>query len=389
LRTITVAERRARLGVRHHLAGRAGTVEQVAGDLAGLHSTDPVTVFLGARARTAGVQPEDLEAALYERRSLARMLAMRRTMFVVPTDLVPLLHAAATRALVARQRSRIEKLLADGGVSDRPDRWLWDVQAATMAALEARGQATAVELGEDVPELRIKIATGAGKVYEGTIGVSTQVLFLLATEGRIIRGRPRGSWISTQYRWAPMASWAGVEVDAMDTPAAQAELARRWLRAFGPGTAADLKWWTGWTVRDTKRALAAVGAAEVDLDGAVGYVLAEDLDPVGAPEPWVALLPALDSTVMGWKERAFYLGGHAPALFDRNGNAGPTVWADGRVVGGWAQRKDGEIALRPLDDVGAATEAAVAAEADAVRDWLGDVRFTPRFRTPLERELTA
>jgi hypothetical protein len=389
VREISVAERRARLAVRHHLAAPADTVEQVAGDLAGLHSTDPVTVFLGARARTAGLEPGDLEAALYERRTLARMLAMRRTMFVVPTDLVPLLHAAATRALVPTQRTRIEKLLADGGVTDRPDRWLRDVQAATMAALEVRGQATAVELGEDVPELQNKIRTAAGKAYEGTIGVSTQVLFLLATEGRIIRARPRGSWISTQYRWAPLDTWLGVDVDGLPTAEAQAELARRWLRAFGPGTTADLKWWTGWTVRDTKAALVAVDAAEVGLAGETGYVLADDLEPAGACEPWVALLPALDTTVMGWKARAWYLGEHRGALFDRNGNAGPTIWADGRVVGGWAQRRDGEIALRLLEDVGAQTRAAIDAEAAAVADWLGDVRFTPRFRTPLERELTA
>jgi hypothetical protein len=389
VRRISVAERRARLAVRHHLAAPADTVEQVAGDLAGLHSTDPVTVFLGARARTADLQPGDLEAALYERRTLARMLAMRRTMFVVPTGLVPLLHAAATRALVARQRTRIEKLLADGGVTDRPDRWLREVQAATMAALEARGPATAAELGEDVPELRIKIPTAAGKAYEGTIGVSTQVLFLLATEGRVIRGRPRGSWVSTQYRWVPLHRWLGVDVDRLPTADAQADLARRWLRAFGPGTTADLKWWTGWTVRDTKAALAAVEAAAVDLDGETGYVLADDLEPAGACDPWVALLPALDTTVMGWKERGWYLGEHRGALFDRNGNAGPTIWADGRVVGGWAQRRDGEIALRLLEDVGAQARAAIDAEAAAVTDWLGDVRFTPRFRTPLERALTA
>ena len=38
-------------------------------------------------------------------------------------------------------------------------------------------------------------------------------------------------------------------------------------------------------------------------------------------------------TFMGWKERDWFLGEHAEPLFDRNGNAGPTVWRDGRVVG--------------------------------------------------------
>jgi hypothetical protein len=61
----------------------------------------------------------------------------------------------------------------------------------------------------------------------------------------------------------------------------------------------------------------------------------------------------------------------------------------GRIVGGWAQRKDGEVAFRLLEDVGVDAVAAVEAEAERLRAWLGEVRVTPRFRTPLERELTA
>ena len=108
-----------------------------------------------------------------------------------------------------------------------------------------------------------------------------------------------------------------------------------------------------------------------------------------APEPWAALLPALDPTTMGWAGRDFYLGPHRGALFDRNGNAGPTIWWDGRVVGGWAQRRTGEVVLRLLEDPGAEATAAIEAEAARLTDWLGPVKVTPRFRTPLERELVA
>ena len=92
---------------------------------------------------------------------------------------------------------------------------------------------------------------------------------------------------------------------------------------------------------------------------------------------------------MGWQERGWFLGGHGPLLFDRSGNIGPSVWWDGRIVGGWAQRKDGEIAVRLLEDAGADAEKAVAREAERIAAWYGDVRPTPRFRTPLEKELTA
>ena len=157
---------------------------------------------------------------------------------------------------------------------------------------------------------------------------------------------------------------------------------RRWLAVSGPATTDDLRWWTGWTAGQVKAALAQIEVSEVDLDGSAGLVLAgDDEAPPGEP-PWVALLPALDPTVMGWRDRRWFLGGHGAALTDRSGNIGPTVWWDGRVIGGWAQRATGEIAFRLLEDAGTDAVGAVQAEAERLRGWIGSVRVTPRFRTP-------
>jgi hypothetical protein len=392
VRRIGVQERRARLARRHHLApaARAAGVVQVAEDLVGLHGTDPASVFLAAAARMRQPDVGAIERAMYDERSLLRMLGMRRTMFVVPVELAPIVQAACTDAIAAAQRRLLLQLLTRSGIGgDDPERWLEEVEQATVKALAARGQALASELSEDDPRLREQIQLAEGKSYAAKQSVVTRVLLVLAAEGRIARGRPRGSWISGQYRWSLIESWLPAGMAEWSTEAAQAELVRRWLAAFGPGTMTDLRWWTGLTAGQVQRALAAVGAVEVDLDGVPGLALAGDLEPVVAAEPWVALLPALDPTVMGWSGRGWYLGDHGPTLFDRNGNAGPTVWWDGRVVGGWASRKDGEIAVRLLEDVGAGATAAVEAAAGGLADWLGPLRVTPRFRTPLERELSA
>jgi hypothetical protein len=91
---------------------------------------------------------------------------------------------------------------------------------------------------------------------------------------------------------------------------------------------------------------------------------------------------------MGWKERRWFLGDHASSLFDRNGNAGPTVWVNGRVVGGWGQNADGEVVVELLERVDARTRREIDAEREQLRVWLGDVRIRPRFRTPLEVALS-
>jgi hypothetical protein len=366
---------------RHHLDHRATGVVDVVRDLVALHATDACSVFLSVAARTTGVTAADVERALYDDRSIVRMLGMRRTVFVVPTEVVPVVQAACTDDIAAAERKRLVQLLDGSAVAKDADRWLAKVERSTVDALVARKEATAAQLCDDVPELRLQFLFGEGKRWEGMVGLSTRLLFVLAAQGRIVRGRPRGSWSSTQYRWAPAATWFAEPPPAMPAVEAEAELARLWLGSFGgPTAAADLKWWTGWTVAKTKRALA-------NADGTIQTEPATM--PARKAEPAAALLPALDPTVMGWKERAWYLGDHGPALFDHSGNAGPTVWWDGRVVGGWAQRKDGEIVWRLLEDAGRTAQRAVAAEADRIAAWLGDVRVTPRFRTPLERELSA
>ena len=57
-------ERRARLGLRHHLAALASTAEEAAAAMVGLHSSDPASVYLSAWARVDGFVPADLEDAL-------------------------------------------------------------------------------------------------------------------------------------------------------------------------------------------------------------------------------------------------------------------------------------------------------------------------------------
>ncbi|MEU6306081.1 winged helix DNA-binding domain-containing protein [Streptomyces chartreusis] len=392
VRYIGTAERRARLGLRHRLSGatRAEDPAGVADSLVALHGTDPATVYLavGARLADPAKTVAETERALYEDRTLVRMHGMRHTVFVFPTELTAVVHASTGLAVAARERASLIKSMAKAGAPDAA--WLAEVEESTLAALARRGQATAAELAQDEPRLRERFVYAAGKSYEGVHTVSTRLLRVLGVEGKVVRGRPLGSWTSSQFRWA-----VAPEHPELDAAAAQAELLRRWLTVCGPATEADLKWWTGWKVTEVRRALTAIGAEAVSVDEGQGYVVQGDAGPVDGPaKPWAALLPGLDPTAMGWQQRDWYLAPELrPSLFDGSGNVGPTVWWNGRVVGGWAQRGDGEIVWRLLADLGGeerqAAETAVAAQAERLRGWMGAARVTPRFRTPVEKELSA
>jgi hypothetical protein len=393
---VSAEQRRARLVARHHLRTPAASVADATAAMIALHATDPVTVYLSAWART-GCAAEDVDQAIYHERILVRMLGMRRTMFLVPSALVPVVQAACTDDVAKRLRRQLEKDLGGGGVGDGdPAGWLRDLGAGVVAVLHARGGgASGAQLSEAEPRLRTQLSYSLDKSYGGTANITSRVLTLLGAEGHLVRGHRRGGWSSGQFTWFPASAWlraepeAGAGETAMDAGAARVELARRWLGTFGPAPVSDLQWWGGWTGGQTKAALAALPVAAVDLDGRPGVALADDLEFPAKPAPVAALLPALDPTPMGWQARSWFLGEHAPPLFDRTGNIGPSVWWSGRVVGGWAQRPSGEVVCRLLEDIGADGEAAVMAEAGALEAWLGTGRVTPRFRTPLERELSA
>jgi hypothetical protein len=396
LPTIDAAERRRRIGARHFLAARAAPDDavSVADRLVGIHATDPASVHLGLRARVGDLTREALETLLYEDRSLLKILGMRRTMFVVPVPLAGVIQAAVTTDLAEVQRRRLLRMLEDAAIARPASRWLAKVEDETVAALDELGEATAPDLTKRVEGLREQIPVGVGKRYEGTVGVSTRLLFLLSTEGRIIRGRPKGSWLSSLYRWAPMDRWVPGGLEPWPAERARAELARRWLAAYGPGTQRDLQWWTGWTVAKTKAALRDAGAVDVSVVGddgmpSAGFALEGDAEETPTVAPWVALLPSLDTTTMAWADRAFYLGQHVKQLFDTNGNAGPTVWTDGRVVGLWAQRATCEVVVQLLEDVGTERAQAIEAEAAALTAWLGPHRVLPRFPNPVFAALAA
>ena len=207
----------------------------------------------------------------------------------------------------------------------------------------------------------------------------------MAVRGDIVRGPNDGAWTVSRPRWAPMADWLRAAVEVEPAEVARAELVRTWLRAFGPATVTDIKWWFGNTLTWARHALRDTEAVEVDLDGVPGFALPDDLEPEPPVEPWGALLPSLDVTTMGWFDRDWYLGEHRGHVFDTNGNGGTTAWWNGRIVGGWGQDADGKVEITLLEDIGRDGKRVLDRRADELTEWLRGVRVSPRFPSPLSK----
>jgi hypothetical protein len=251
--------------------------------------------------------------------------------------------------------------------------------------LTVHGATSARQLRAALPELAGTYDPAPGKRWGGETPLAPRVLTVLSVRGDIVRGPNEGTWTTSRPRWAAASDWLAQTTGVASPEQARCELIRTWLRTFGPATAADIKWWFGNTLTWVRHALRDVGAVEVDLGGSVGFALPDDLEHTKEPEPWGALLPGLDVTTMGWYDRDWYLGEHRSQVFDTNGNAGPTAWWNGRVVGGWTQDSDGHVELRLLEDVGRDALDALTRRADELSTWLDGVRISPRFPSPLSR----
>lgn len=381
-------QRRRRLVVRHALAPehRAPDVATLTRDVVALHATDPATFVLSAWARIDGFAAADLQAALDEERSVVKHMAMRRTLFVVERSLLPAVQAGASDRVAGQERGRLTRDVEKAGLHADGAAWLAAAETEVLAALSGGRRASASQLREELPILAGTIRYGEGKSWGGDVPIGPRVLTALSAAGLIVRAGNDGGWHVSKPLWGAMDDWLGAPIDAPTTADGTAELVAAWLRAFGPGTTNDIKWWLGGTVKAVKDALASLDAVPVALDGgAEGWVLPDDTDELDDPGPAAALLPGLDLTTMGWFERDWYLGGHREQLFDRNGNGGPTAWWGGRIVGGWRPHADGGIELQLLEDPGAEARRALEAEADRLHDWLAELRFAPRFPSPLSK----
>ena len=354
-----------------------------------LHATDPATVYLSAWARVEGMSVADMDRALYVDRSVVKHLAMRRTLFVFPAEILSSVQAGASRRIAEGESRRLAREVEKAGLFEDGTTWLEQASAAVLGVLADGREATSSELRAEIPLLEGAIRYGEGKSWGGEAPIGPRVLTTLSAGGRIVRASNDGAWTTSRPRWSTFTAWLGREIGEVDEAEARATLVERWLRGFGPGTVQDVKWWLGSTLGAVRKALADVGAVEVDLHGQPGYALPDDLEPADPVEPWAALLPGLDPTTMGWFDREWYLGSHRAQVFDSNGNGGASAWWDGRIVGGWHQTDNGEVVVDLLEKVDARARRALDQEAGRLTEWLAGVRVAQRFPSPLSKRFAS
>ncbi len=279
--------------------GVRSTLHAVVTESVGIYGTAP-TCHLSALARLAGYARGQLDRAIAKDRSLVRVRAMRRSVYIFGHDLLPVALAATRREVLRTYEAPSHKLGVD-----------YERMAARVERSLARGP---------LPASDIRAAVDPG----GAIGDRFAILLgRMAAECRIVRAPATGGWRSDRLTWARWEDWLpDVDPAALDAEEARRRLARAYFGAYGPAGLDDLAWWAGWSKRE---ALAAAEGLDPSTPGAAARRLTG-----------VRLLPVWDVLMVAYRNRErLFPPEHAPFIYDRFGNATSVVLDEGRVAGVW------------------------------------------------------
>jgi hypothetical protein len=304
---------------RQHLtAGTAGGgLLPVMEDLLGLHATVPASPYLQVRARLRDFTPADLDTVLDAGRAV-RIGGMRRTLFIEPVELVPLVLAATRQVSSRRGRS----LTANGVTPARYHELAGGIEDVL------RGRAMTVrELGR---------ALGVDERLSPVVNA-------MCDESRLLRWRGSRGWRSGRPAYRRFAEvLPSVHLGGGDEAGAVTGLVQRYVRRYGPVTEADIAWWTGLRRSTVRSALASLpGLLLVTVDGLDGELLLDETDLHAAreragPVGELCMLPALDPYLQSHADRSrFVQAAHLPYVVDRGGNATSVILRGGRAVGVW------------------------------------------------------
>jgi hypothetical protein len=210
------------------------------------------------------------------------------------------------------------------------------------------------------PEVAERISSAGVELNSST---RLHIIGVAVTSGIACLGPDRGRKTCLVLR----DDWLG-KPPRFDREAALAELARRYLRAFGPATERDFAYWSGLGLGEVRTGIGGISAELSESCLGEETLLSlrgqrSRLPPAGK----VRLLGAFDTYMLGYRDRGFAVPAHGVAAVKEGGGGWirPVIVEDGRVIGGWrSTRKDGaiEITLNPFRPLSAAACKAIDAE---------------------------
>jgi hypothetical protein len=297
-------------------------INDIAERLVGLHAKRPQTPYLSVFARNTETGPKELNAALYQHRTLLRAHCMRGTV-----HMLPLSQYRTVLSATAGQLDGMYSRAFDGSSNKEA------VEKAVLARIRMEGPLSHEEIASG-----LKIKLGERGLY--------LIINELCTRGVLVKATVKGSWRSSIYNYELLDRWQpeipGGETDALK---ARSKLIEWYLRSYGPATTADIAWWAGLSQAQVKKAISGIDChlslIHFQCIRADAFILNEDLESLREwrppDRPQVNLLPGFDPYVMAYADRGRFISpDHYSKVFKRvSGIIEPVITVDGWLVGTW------------------------------------------------------
>jgi len=334
------------------------SVADLVKEMCGIQAQDANAAALALRVRSGGLLAADVERARVQERTIVRTWGPRGTLHLLATEDLEWLLALYGPVFIASGRRRRAELGLDEDICARGIGVMREVLAGQSALTRA----------EIVEQLAIHGIHIEGQARPHLIGRA-------ALEGVICFGPNRG----TEPTYVLLHDWVEARHISSEE-AALAELARRYLHAYGPATPEDMATWSGLPMSRLRTAWRQIAEQfmEVEVAGSTAWMPKAhmawlDEPPVATPN--VRLLPSFDIYLLGYRDR----GRAVPEQFAKRVNAGggilhPTLLVDGRVVGTWkGQRKKDrlDVIVEPFERIGPEVYVGLEAEVADLGRFLG------------------
>jgi hypothetical protein len=321
---------------RQHLDHRAPRREalEVVSHICGLHAQVMSSAELTLWARVDDLEPDTVQKALWEKRSLVKTWAMRGTLHLLPAAELPIWIGAQG---VLKPRYHTPSWLRYFGLTREEAEALIAAIPEALADRMLTREELAREVGRLVgsEELGGKLRDGFGALLKPA-AFRSHLLFAPSVGQNVRFARP--DW------------WLG-EGEPVEAEEAAREVTRRYLAAYGPATREDFARWFGTSSpAQAGRLIESLGQeiASVEIEGSQAWMLAEHLPEVEVAEPSgvVRLLPAFDHYVVAApRDREAVLPEALKSrVYRSQGWLSPVLLVDGRMEGVWRhERKGGQL----------------------------------------------
>jgi len=332
---------------RHHLFQPAprSALLTVAADMNGAQAQLLSAAQLSLRTRVQNLSILDIENAITDR-SLVKAACMRRTLFLVPAELLAVYVRGSSR------RAEKEVNWARGkGINNR------DLDAAIDATLQALDQPlTRNEIANLVSQqLGVEVKKISGGGWGSTAQLASvpvghlhypvvDLLHLTASRGVVCYGPNRGNEPTFVRADAWIPDWKDYPVEE-----AEDQLLRRYLHSFGPATADDFALWCGITLREARTiwSRSSTQFQPIDVDGWKAFVHQDDVNDLVNTRIQgfqVKLLPYFDTFLLGHKTRDHLATAeHRPHIYRPQGWIASVVLVNGQAAGIWEYQRKGKL----------------------------------------------